>query len=70
MNTSKYTISLEYDQVDAIITKELKAMYDGFAPEKRPVCGIWHNDLEEDLKEMKKMRKALARVLDWMGVKV
>lgn len=65
-----HTIKVEWEQVDAIVVKELKSMYEDFAPEKRPSCGIWHKDAEEDLKEMKKMRKALKRVLAWMGEKV
>lgn len=66
----KHTIEVEWEQVDAVIVKELKSMYEDFAPEKRPICGIWHTDVEEDLKEMKKMRKALKRVLAYMGEKL
>ena len=67
MSSSKYTLKLEHEQVDAIIVAELKSMYEDFAPERRPSCGIWHNEPEADLKEMAKMRKALKRVLGYLG---
>lgn len=65
-----HTIEVEWEQVDAIVVKELKSMYEDLAPEKRPSFGVWHKDAEEDIKEMKKMRKALKRVLAYMGEKV
>lgn len=63
---SGYTVDLEWEQVDAIIVKELKRLLAGFQPENRPRGGIFVNDEEEDLEEMKKMRKALIRVLNWL----
>lgn len=62
---SGYTVDFELEQVDAIIVKELKRLLAGFQPENRPRCGIFIDDEEEDLEEMKEMRKALIRVLDW-----
>lgn len=66
----KYTIDLEWEQVDAIVAKELCGLYDSFAPEKRPACGIWSTDEAEDLKEMRKMRKAISRILSHYGVQL
>jgi hypothetical protein len=70
MMTGKHTFELEYEQVDKIVCAELKESYSAFLPENRPSCGMYHSDREEDLKEMKKMRKAFKRVLDWYGEKV
>jgi hypothetical protein len=66
----KYTGELEWEQVDALVCKELRDCYNNFANDKRPVCGIFSTDKDEDLKEMKKMRKALKLVLNYFGEKV
>lgn len=63
----KYTVDLEWEQVDALVRKELLSCYENFKDENRPVCGIYSTDKDEDLREMKKMRKAILRVLDWYG---
>jgi hypothetical protein len=61
----KHTFDLEWEQVDAIIVKELEESLKYFAPDKRPSHGIFHTDEKKDLKEMEKMRKAFQRVLVW-----
>lgn len=67
---SNYTIELEYEQVDAILCKELKAAYDSLDPEKRPPYGILDLDPVKDVKKLHKLRKAFAKVLDYYGERV
>jgi hypothetical protein len=66
----KHTVELEWEQVDALVIKELKEVYNNFTPESRPSCGIFSTDLKTDLKEMKKMREGLKRVLNYWGEQV
>lgn len=65
---SKYTIELGSEQIDRIIVEDLKMSYEMHLPKNRPSCGLYSTDLAEDLKEMKKTRKALERVLTYYGV--
>jgi hypothetical protein len=65
---TKRKIELTYSQMDKLVCEELQEVYKEFLPEKRPSCGMYSSNLEEDLKEMRKTRKALKRILDWYGV--
>jgi hypothetical protein len=67
---SNYMVNLEWEQVDAIVIKELKRGLEAFKPENRPSYGMFSSDEAEDLKEMKKMSKAFKRVLAWYGDEV
>jgi hypothetical protein len=66
----RYTVDLEWEQVDALVRKELLDCYENFKDDKRPSSGIFSTDKDEDLREMKKMRKAIKLILDWYGEKV
>lgn len=64
------TIELHEAQIDAIIIADLKDVYEYHDPSNRPSWGMYSSIEEEDLKEMKKMRKALKRVLEYYGATV
>jgi hypothetical protein len=61
----KHTFELEWEQVDAIIVKELSESLNYFNPENRPSCGMFYNDEQADLREMEKMHDAFKLVLSW-----
>jgi hypothetical protein len=61
----KHTFELEWEQVDAIIVKELSDSLNYFNPENRPSCGMFVKDEKEDLEEMQKMHDAFKLVLSW-----
>ena len=67
----KYTIELDYDMVDKIITQQLKSNYADMKKEyKNRVEGtlaIWEHDVEEDKKAIKKHMKAIKLILKYYG---
>lgn len=67
---SKHTIDLCWEQVSEIVAKELLWDYENLDPKNRPDCGVFANDEEEDLKQIKKTRKALKLILSYYGKKV
>ena len=67
---SKHTVDLHWGQVEEIIAQELLWDYENLDPNNRPDYGVFDNDEEIDLKQIKKMRKALKLVLSYYGKKV
>lgn len=63
MRASKYTLQLDWEQVNLIIVTELKQYYDWISSETDP-------PEKENKKKTAKLRKAFKTVLDFYGVKV
>ena len=66
--SSKIAIYLEWEQVDAIVVKQLKEVYAGFDEKFKPP--IFSMDPKENEKQCRKYKKAIKLILDWYGVKV
>jgi len=71
-DTSDYSLRVTWDQVDHIITSELRWSYDSMKAdlERRREGGgtaIFHTDLEQDVKAIEEHVHALKLILDWFG---
>ena len=71
-DTSDYSLRVTWDQVDHIVTSELRWSYDTMKAdlEHRREGGdmaIFHTDLEEDVKAIEEHVYALKLILDWFG---
>jgi len=71
-DTSDYNLRVTWEQVDNIITSELRWSYDSMKAdlERRREGGgmaIFHLDLEQDVKAIEEHVHALKLVLDWFG---
>jgi len=69
-----YTIEMTYDQVDAIIIKELTTILQGLKNDRKKRkndegCGIFDTDKKTDLKKLKEHINALKLILEYYGVK-
>ena len=71
---TKHTVDLLWEQVEELIAQELLWDYEYFneyfETGNRPSSGVFDNDEKEDIKKIKKMRKALKLVLSYYGKKV
>ena len=67
---TKHTVDLLWEQVEELIAQELLWDYEHFDLDNRPSSGVFDNDEKEDIKKIKKMRKALKLVLSYYGKKV
>lgn len=67
----KYTVELEYEMVDKIITQELKSNYADMKKDYKNRAegslAIFDHDVEEDKKAIKKHMKALKLILKYYG---
>lgn len=71
-DTSDYSLRVTWDQVDHIVTSELRWSYDTMKAdlERRREGGgmaIFHTDLEQDVEAIEEHVRALELVLDWFG---
>ena len=71
-DTSDYSLRVTWDQVDHIVTSELRWSYDTMKADlehRREGNGmaIFHTDLEEDVKAIEEHVYALELILDWFG---
>ena len=71
-DTSDYSLRVTWDQVDHIVTSELRWSYDTMKADlkrRREGVGIaiFHTDLEQDVKEIEEHVHALKLILDWFG---
>lgn len=71
-DTSDYSLKVTWDQVDHIVTSELRWSLDSMKAdlEKRREghgIAIFHTDLEQDVKAIEEHVHALELVLDWHG---
>jgi len=71
-DTSDYNLRVTWEQVDNIVTSELRWSYDSMKAdlERRREGGgmaIFHLDLEQDVKAIEEHVHALKLVLDWFG---
>ena len=71
-DTSDYSLRVTWDQVDHIVTSELRWSYDSMKTdlESRREGGdmaIFHTDLEQDIKAIEEHVHALKLILDWFG---
>lgn len=68
----KYTVELDYEMVDKIITETLKINYadmkNALANRAEGTFAIWEHDVEEDKKEIQKHMDALKLILKYYGV--
>ena len=69
-----YTIEMTYDQVDAIVIKELTTLLQGFKNDRKQRkndegMAIFDTDKKKDLKKMKEHIKAVELILSYYGVK-
>ena len=67
----KYVVELDYEMVDKIIIQELQSNYADMkrdhASRDEGSLAIWHHDVEEDKKAIRKHMKALKRILKYYG---
>ena len=70
----EYTIQMTYDQLDAIIIKEMQTMLEGLKNDRKnrkndEGMAIFDTDKKTDLKRMKEHINALELILAYYGVK-
>jgi hypothetical protein len=68
-----YTIQMTYDQVDAIVIKELQTILQGFKNDRKQRkndegMAIFDTDKKTDLKKLKEHIKAVELILSYYGV--
>ena len=71
-DTSDYNLRVTWEQVDNIVTSELRWSYDSMKAdlERRREGGgmaFFHLDLEQDVKAIEEHLNALKLILDWFG---
>ena len=71
-DTSDYSLRVTWDQVDHIVTSELRWSLDSMKADlesRREGHGmaIFHTDLEQDVKAIEEHVYALKLILDWFG---
>ena len=68
MDASKYTMKIDWEQVELIITTELKDQYDSISSTTSPP--MFSYDEKENKKDVAKLKKAFKTVLGFYGVAV